>query len=70
MHDYLSVPRTDGQNPGAGLPTELTVGHVIQAAIREGMRTQSVTFSGRSYLDIGTSEGLQRLGFNVRPEFL
>ena len=45
MHNYLTVPRTAAQLPGTALPAELTVGHVIQAAIREGIVTQSIIFS-------------------------
>jgi len=58
MHEYLSVPRTSVQQPGADLPPELTIGHVIQAAIRTGLSTQSVTFPRETYLDIGTPAGL------------
>lgn len=58
MHGYLAAPRTAPQQPGAGLPQELTVGHVLQAAIRDGMRTQSVAFRRHDYLDIGTPPGL------------
>jgi glucose-1-phosphate thymidylyltransferase len=60
FHEYLKVPRVDAQSPGSGLPGELSVGHVLQAAIRKGFRTQSVTFANDFYLDIGTSNGLQR----------
>jgi glucose-1-phosphate thymidylyltransferase len=59
MHEYLTVPRTSAQQPGTALPSELTVGHVIQAAVRDGMRTQSVSFEGHKYLDIGTPEGMR-----------
>jgi glucose-1-phosphate thymidylyltransferase len=61
LHDYLAVPRTSGQLPGAQLPEELTVGHVIQAGVREGLRTQSVFFRRQRYLDIGSPEGLQQI---------
>ena len=60
LHQYLTVPRTSDQQPGTALPAELTVGHVIQAAIREGLRASSVTFPRHDYLDIGTPEGLQQ----------
>ena len=39
-------------------PSELSVGHVIQAAISDGMRTQAVNISDKPYCDIGTPEGL------------
>lgn len=63
-HDYLKIPRTNAQLPGARLPSELTVGHVIQAAITEGITTQSVIFQRDSYLDIGTPEGLRQMFSN------
>jgi glucose-1-phosphate thymidylyltransferase len=58
MHEYLTVPRTAAELPDSGLPTELTVGHVIQAAVSAGVPTQSVTFPRRTYLDIGTPADL------------
>ena len=61
MHDYLAVPRTSAQLPGSQLPEELTVGHVIQAGVRAGIRTQSVFFRGYRYLDIGSAEGLHQV---------
>ena len=61
MHNYLMVPRTAAQLPGKALPEELTVGHVIQAAIRAGITTQSIIFHRQKYLDIGTPEGLQQV---------
>jgi glucose-1-phosphate thymidylyltransferase len=61
MHEYLTTPRTAAEQPGSGLPPELTVGHVIQAAISEGLPIQSVIFRGKSYLDIGSPEGLHEV---------
>jgi glucose-1-phosphate thymidylyltransferase len=61
MHDYLKIPRTCAQAPGTKLPMELTVGHVIKAAIHEGIKTQSVFFPRQKYLDIGTLEGLKQI---------
>ena len=61
MHEYLALPRTAAEQPGTGLPTELTVGEVIQAAISKGLRTQGVMFPRRTYVDIGTPEELQRI---------
>jgi glucose-1-phosphate thymidylyltransferase len=60
LHGYLTEPRTSAQAPGAGLPDELTVGHVIQAAIRSGLSARAVTFPRGDYLDIGTPEGLRQ----------
>ena len=59
MHKYLSVPRTAVQQPGSGLPPELTVGHLIRVAVSEGFPIQSVIFRKQSYLDIGSPEGLR-----------
>jgi glucose-1-phosphate thymidylyltransferase len=70
LHRYLAVPRTSGQQPGAGLPDELTVGDVIQAAIREGLHAQSVVFARHTYLDIGTPEGLRRVAAGWHTEDL
>jgi glucose-1-phosphate thymidylyltransferase len=61
LHNYLKAPRTSAQLPGATLPAELTVGHVIEAAIREGVATQSIFFRRQKYLDIGTPEGLHQV---------
>ena len=70
LHSYLSVPRTDAQQPSVGLPGELTVGDVIQAAIREGIPAQSVSFPRHTYLDIGTADGLQRVAAGWKAENL
>ena len=66
MHEYLAVPRVAAEHPGSDLPTEVTVGEVIQAAVREGLRTQSVIFRRNDYLDIGTSEGLRKAAARAR----
>jgi glucose-1-phosphate thymidylyltransferase len=52
MHRYLNTETSAG--------SEISVGHVIQAAIREGMRTEGVEVSDEPYYDIGTPEGLSR----------
>jgi len=58
QHEFLqkrSIPdlaaRTEPQE-------ELTMGHVLQAAIRDGMHTRAVIFPDHSYLDIGTPDNL------------
>jgi glucose-1-phosphate thymidylyltransferase len=56
LHRYLAMPR-----PDCALNTELTVGETIAAAIRAGLRTQSVIFPYPNYLDIGTPADLQRV---------
>jgi glucose-1-phosphate thymidylyltransferase len=58
MHEYLLTPRTAAELSGTGLPEELTVGDVIQAALSRGLPTQSVIFSRQTFLDIGTPDRL------------
>jgi glucose-1-phosphate thymidylyltransferase len=70
LHEYLAVPRTAAQQPGTGLPTELTVGDVIQVAIRRGISAQSVSFTRHTYLDVGTPEGLQKVAAGWRAKEL
>jgi glucose-1-phosphate thymidylyltransferase len=55
MHGYLVTEK----NPARHHP-ELSVGHVIQAAIRDGLRVEGAAVSDEPYLDIGTPEGLTR----------
>lgn len=66
MHEYLQTPRTSAELPDARLPPELTVGHVIQAALSEGLSIQSVDFSSQRYFDIGTPENLIEAVKNLR----
>ena len=64
MHDYLaatlkgihsaSIKGAGGENP------ELTVGTVIQAAVKQGLKVHGVTFTTGSYVDIGTPDGLSK----------
>jgi glucose-1-phosphate thymidylyltransferase len=61
LHEYLAAPRTSAQLPGSDFPPELSVGHVIQAAVSAGLFIQSLSFKGRSYLDIGSPEGLEEV---------
>ncbi len=58
MHDYLA--RKDITEDTF---RELYVGHVIQSAITDGLKVESVLFEGGRYLDIGTPEDLQRAAF-------
>ncbi len=67
MHEYLATLKTTAHRPAANLPAEVTVGEVIQAAIREGIATQSVVFPRHAYLDIGTPEGLQKVAAGLSP---
>jgi glucose-1-phosphate thymidylyltransferase len=70
LHQYLKSPRTSAEKSGSGLPEELTVGAAFQAAISEGLPTQSVTFPRRTYLDIGTPEDLQRVAARLSPNLI
>jgi glucose-1-phosphate thymidylyltransferase len=53
QHEDLSEECVDGQ-------PELSIGHVLQAALREGVRIQGVQFPQCSYLDIGTPDDLSK----------
>jgi glucose-1-phosphate thymidylyltransferase len=58
MHGYLATAleefrRSSSFTVGAS-QTELTMGHVFQAALSGGLRVESVSFETGSYLDIGT----------------
>jgi len=37
------------------------MGHVIEAAIREGITTQGIFFPRQKYMDIGTPDGLKQI---------
>ena len=53
LHTYLLPCRAS-----AATEPELSLGHVIQAAIRDGLRVKAVAVSSEPFLDIGTPEGL------------
>jgi glucose-1-phosphate thymidylyltransferase len=55
MHDYVSNRK---ENTNVNHQKELFVGDVIQAAILDDMRVDSVLFKDGSCLDIGTPEDL------------
>ena len=69
LHDYLQsisvaydtetneIDKARTSEPSA---QELSVGHVLQAALEQGLHMQSVIFSNGSYVDIGTPQGLGR----------
>lgn len=46
--------------------SEVSVGHVFQAALRKGLRLQSVQFANQGYVDIGTPEGLEQAIYDSR----
>jgi len=56
MHGHLQ--QVEGQLGASG--AELSVGEVVQAAIRQGLRVQSTCFENGSCLDVGTPEDLRK----------
>jgi glucose-1-phosphate thymidylyltransferase len=54
LHDYLAMQQTKETDP------ELHIGHVIQAAINDGMSVIAETVSNKAFLDIGTPDDLSR----------
>lgn len=54
MHTYLA----EQHRSGAAAERELSVGHVIAAAIEARLSVDSLAFPGGRYLDIGTPAGL------------
>ena len=59
MHHYLLAAQASA--PADRTPPELYVGHVVQAAIDDGLRVDSVRFSAGRCLDIGTPDSLVRI---------
>jgi len=57
LHDYVAGRVPSHRGPA---DVELIVGHVIQAALKNGLRVEAVVFSDGEYLDIGTPEHLER----------
>jgi glucose-1-phosphate thymidylyltransferase len=69
LHEYLSRSQASKRDADEHFGSEVTVGEVIQAAVREGISTQSVIFRRHDYWDIGTPKGLKRLvAPNMRGE--
>lgn len=64
LHDFLLSDEARQCQREGGLQIDpqgdLPVGAVIQAAIRQGMRVDSVTFPAGTYIDIGTPGDLAR----------
>lgn len=58
QHEFLQKRSMHQCAPEAEPQEELSMGHVLQAAIRDGIPTQAVVFSDHSYLDIGTPDNL------------
>jgi glucose-1-phosphate thymidylyltransferase len=55
MHHYLAAEET---RPPTGV--DLSLGHVIQAAIRDGIKIEGTPVSVEPYFDIGTPDGLHK----------
>ena len=53
LHEYVTA-----QKETAGTTPEISVGEVVQAAIEAGLQVEAIPVSDKSYLDIGTTEGL------------
>jgi glucose-1-phosphate thymidylyltransferase len=77
MHDYLhgvspglSAETANVVDAKGGVPRigEISVGHVLQAALKQGIHIQSVAFPTGSYIDIGTPEGLNKALLAVLTE--
>lgn len=69
MHEYLRrVAPEQGREVSASTTEqpELAVGHVIQAAVHERVRVQSVVFPKHRYLDIGTPDNLVKAVYDTR----
>jgi len=69
MHEHLAAiqrksKQDDGVNNVPG-PRELYIGDVIQAAIHNGLRVETVLFPEGIYIDIGTPEDLAKAVRNV-----
>ena len=59
MHNYVISQRKVFENKsGDEYRRELFVGNVIQAAIKIGLKNDTVVFKGGNYQDIGTPEDL------------
>jgi glucose-1-phosphate thymidylyltransferase len=64
LHEHLQA-----QLASAASGPELSVGHVIQAAVRAGLRVDGVPVSDKPFQDIGTPEGLEQALQTLRPRF-
>jgi glucose-1-phosphate thymidylyltransferase len=58
LHDYLAAAIASSGGVGPDKGPELYVGHVIQAAIDDGLQVRAVRFDEGLYLDIGTPDDL------------
>jgi glucose-1-phosphate thymidylyltransferase len=60
--EYLHafVARDEAARDGSGSGREVSVAHVLDAGLGDGLLVQSVTFRGSSFADIGSPRGLRR----------
>jgi glucose-1-phosphate thymidylyltransferase len=59
LHEHLRALDNHGESAaGRSRQHELTVGHVLKAAIENNLRVRAVVFPAHSYLDIGTPGNL------------
>jgi glucose-1-phosphate thymidylyltransferase len=59
LHKHLQSQQREGSSKGSlGGRPELSVGHVLQAALKNGLRMEGLQFPECSYLDIGTPDNL------------
>ena len=56
MHDYLQQALERPES----ITSELSIGHVLQAALKSGLKVSSVLFERNCCLDVGTPEDLQK----------
>jgi glucose-1-phosphate thymidylyltransferase len=59
LHDWLQA-RSAGSAVLSGTPTELYLGHVMQAGIEAGLSIEVETFQSGSFIDVGTPAGFAR----------
>jgi glucose-1-phosphate thymidylyltransferase len=70
LHEHmLSLQRRVEQDSTTSPPrqSELSVGHVFQAALQDGLRFQAVRFPNQSFVDIGTPQNLEKAVYD--PKF-
>lgn len=69
LREYLMVLQ-NGRERESGIDApeqrELSVGHVLQAALRDGLRVHAVPFPDHTYLDIGTPDNLVKAVYSPR----
>jgi glucose-1-phosphate thymidylyltransferase len=68
QHEFLHKGPMHECAPHAEPQEELSMGHVLQAAIRDGIQTQAVIFPHHSYLDIGTPDNLVKAVQGTAPQ--